>query len=221
LGIHIYDIYRNPNVGIFSRASEKFLLIPQGYARQKSQRLSAMMGTNVVFASVGYTRLLGPLTVINSQGLLVSRFATDGEMEALRSSTYLKVERLDSRFSAVGNLVSVNDFGAVVSTMLNEGEVEQIRRVMGVPVKKTSVAGLSQVGSLVCASNKGALVHPKATDDEMKTISSTLQVECEPGSVNGGVPYVTSGLIVNSRAAIVGSQTAGPELFVMTKAFKL
>jgi translation initiation factor 6 len=45
-----------------------------------------------------------------------------------------------------------------------------------------------------------------------------LGVEAYPTSVNRGVPYVASGLVANSRNAVAGSQTTGPELVFITRA---
>lgn len=221
MGIYLYDVYNNSNIGIFCKASEDFLLIPQGYAKPKSERLAKLIKTEPLFTSIGYTRLLGPLTLINSHGILVSRFTTDEELLQLRKTTGLKVERFDSTYSSVGNLVSTNDYGAVASDCIEDKGIKQIEEVLKVKVYRMNIAGMIQVGSILCASNNGAVVHPKASDLEIKHISEALRVDCEPCSINGGIPFVTSGILVNSKGAIVGTQTSGPELFILTKAFKL
>lgn len=221
MGIYIFDIYRNPNIGIFARANDKYLILPQGYAKSKAERLASLIDSKPVFASIGYTRLLGPLSILNSKGILVSRFASDEEIINLQNQTGLGVQRFNSNYSSVGNLVSANDYGAVASPLLDDKDIQQVEEVLKVPVRRTSIAGMKQVGAILIATNKGSLVHPKANEEEIQLISETLKVNCEPGSVNGGIPYVTSGLIVNSKGAIVGSQTVGPEMFVITKAFKL
>ncbi len=221
VGIYLYDIYNNSNVGIFCKASDDFLLIPQGYAKQKSERLAKLIKAEPVFASVGYTRLLGPLTLMNSHGMLVSRFATDEEINNLRNSTKIRIERFDSTYSSVGNLVSANDYGAIASNLVESRGIKQIEEVLKVKVLRTNIAGVTYVGSIVCASNNGAIIHPNASELEVKRVSEALNVDCEPGSINGGIPFVASGIVVNSKGAIVGTQTSGPELFILTKAFKL
>ncbi|MEM3637827.1 MAG: translation initiation factor IF-6 [Conexivisphaerales archaeon] len=221
LGLYVFDIYRNPNIGIFAKASDDYLLLPQGYARPKADKLASLINSKAVFTSIGYTRLLGPLVSLNNKGILVSRFASDEEIFNLKKQTGLNVQRFNSQYSSVGNLVSANDYGAIVSPLLNERDISQVKEVLQVQVCRISIAGMMQVGSILIASNKGSLVHPKANQDEINQISDMLKVDCEPGSVNGGVPYVASGLIVNSKGAIVGSQTVGPEMFIITKAFKL
>ena len=221
MGVHLSDIYRNPNVGIFAKGNEKVLIMPVAYSELKSERLASLLGVKLLHASVGGTRLLGPLMAANSNGLLLSRFAEDDEIVMLKRETGLNVERFDSFYSSVGNLLAVNDHGAAVGDVFSSAEVRQIKEVFGVPVEKGRVAGYYQLGAVVAASNNGALVHPRATEVELKWVKEALHVDCEVSSVNGGVPFVASGVIVNSRAAIVGTSTTGPELFILGKAFKV
>jgi translation initiation factor 6 len=48
-----------------------------------------------------------------------------------------------------------------------------------------------------------------------------LGVPTSIGSVNRGVTYVRSGLVVNSHGAIAGRETTGPELDRIEEAFEL
>ena len=68
------------------------------------------------------------------------------------------------------------------------------------------VGGYFQIGSMVVATNTGAAVHPKASEEEIKIISETLRVQVEPVTVNGGTPFLSSGIIANSKSIIVGRQ---------------
>lgn len=221
MGVHLSDIYRNPNIGIFSKANEKVLIMPIAYSELKSERLASLLGVKLLHASVGGTRLLGPLMAVNSNGLLLSRFAEDDEIIMLKRETGLNVERFDSPYSSVGNLVAVNDHGAAVSDEFSGAQVKQIREVFGVPVEKGRVAGYYQLGAVVSASNRGALVHPRAAEEDLRWVKEALHVDCDLSSINGGVPFVASGVLVNSRTAIVGTSTTGPELFIVGKAFKV
>jgi len=40
------------------------------------------------------------------------------------------------------------------------------------------------------------------------------------GTVNSGVPYPRSGIVVNSRGAVVGSHTLGAELLALSSVFQ-
>jgi translation initiation factor 6 len=151
---------------------------------------------------------------------LLPSIASDEEIDVLRQASGLNVERLKSKFTAIGNLISSNDNGALVSPLL-DGEVnQQVKDVLGVPVNSITVGGFIQTGSMIVATNTGAAIHPKATEEEIKIISESLQVQVEPATVNGGVPFLSSGIIANSKSVIVGSLTSGPELIMLSRVFK-
>jgi len=219
--IYLYNIYRSPNIGIFAKANEKFLFLPMGYSVSKSKKLAGLLQVQYFHISIGGARVLGPLMAMNSNGILVSRFVEEDELNRLKENTKLRVERFESKFTSVGNLIVANDKGCLVADILSPKEVEQIRDVLDVPTERGRVAGYFQVGSTVFATNVGALVHPNTSDKEIEYISDVLNVPVSAGSVNGGVPFVSSGLIGNSKGIITGTLTTGPELFIIGKVFKM
>jgi translation initiation factor 6 len=221
LGIYRYDIYKSPNIGLFIKTNDRIIIVPFGFAETKTTKLMEYLQIEEkVYASVAGTRLIGPMTVMNNNGILVPSIASDEEIQILKQASGLNVERLTSRFTAIGNLISTNDNGALVSPLF-KGEVnQQVQDILGVPVHSMMVGGFIQTGSIVVATNTGAVVHPKATEEEIKDISEALQVEVEPVTVNGGIPFLSSGIIANSKSIIVGSLTSGPELIMLSRAFK-
>lgn len=222
MGIYKYDIYKSPNLGLFCRANNTTLILPFGFAETKMTKLRSYLEVeNVIFTSIGGTRLIGATAVMNNKGILLSSFSSDEEIEVMKRFTQLNVERLSSRFTAVGNLILANDNGALVSPIF-KGEIDkQVQDVLGVPVITCTVAGYYQIGSMIVATDTGAAVHPKASEEELATITKTLKVETEPVTVNGGIPYLSSGLLANSKSVIVGSLTSGPELIMISRAFKV
>ena len=75
--------------------------------------------------------------------------------------------------------------------------------------------------SMIVSNNYGAAIHPKASEKEIETISSILKVDVEPLTINGGIPYLSSGIICNSKSLVVGSLTTGPELIMLSRGFKM
>ena len=221
MGLYLVELYRSPNIGIFLRANDRFLFAPKGIASSKSRMLADHLKVPPVFVSVEGTRLLGPLMALNNRGILVSRLIEDYEVRELESQTGLRVEKLNSRYTAVGNLVAANDRGAVVSPILDEDAVSQVKDVLGVEVQKLEIEDYVQVGALVVATNGGAAVYPKLTEEQVGEVARVLGVDAYPASVNGGIPFLTSGLVANSSNAIVGDLTTGPELMFLTKALNL
>lgn len=222
MGLHLVDVYRSPNIGIFLRANDKSVLIPKGVAASKAKRVSDSLGVNPCFVSVEGTRLLGPLLVVNNRGILVSRMIEDYEAREIASQTGLATERLKSRFTAVGNLVAANDAGAIIAEALEPAAASQVKDVLGVAeVHKMAFKDYTQVGALIVATNKGAAVYPNLNEKEVEEIGGVLRVEPYPTSINGGVPFLSSGLVANSVNAIAGNLTTGPELVFLTKALKV
>ena len=221
MGIYRYDIYKSPNIGLFAKANDRTIILPFGFARTKSARLTEYLGVEgQLYTSVGSTRLIGPMTVMNNNGILVPSIASDEEIRILKQGTGLNVDRLNSKFTAIGNLITTNDNGALVSPLF-QGEINhQIRDALGVPAYSMTVGGFIQTGTMIVATNAGAVVHPKATEEEIKVISEMLQVQVEPVTINGGIPYLSSGIVANSKSVIVGTLTSGPELIMLSRIFK-
>ena len=118
-------------------------------------------------------------------------------------------------------MIAANDKGAAISSAFSRETATMISETLGVPVRHLSVAQYIQVGSMITASNSGAIVHPAGTDWEVDQVMDILKVDVEACTVNKGVPYVSSGIILNSKAAVVGSLTSGPELMILSRALKL
>lgn len=220
MAIYRYTFYKSPNIGIFVKANDSLVLVPHGFADTKSEKLAEYLQVREAHASVAGTRLLGPMSVMNNNGILLPSIASDEEVEAIWQASQLNVERVNSKFTAVGNLVCANDNGAIVSPLFR-GEIDrQVQDVLGVPAHSMTVGGLVQTGSMIVATNAGAGVTPRATEEEVKTISEVLQVPAEALTVNGGMPFLSSGIVANSKNVVVGTLTSGPELIMMSRVFQ-
>ncbi|MGI0079506.1 MAG: translation initiation factor IF-6 [Nitrososphaerales archaeon] len=217
--IHLFDIYRSPNIGIFLKANDKFCLVPRGLAETKCEKISGLLGAEVIQISIAGSRLIGPLAVLNSNGVIVSRLAEDEEIDTLTRLTHLNVARLNSRFTSVGNLIAANDRGAIVSDIIGEESVRTIEQTLAVPVRQLRIASHVQLGSMVATTNLGAIVHPASNEAEIEAIRKTLKVDPEAATVNGGVPFVSSGFVGNSKGALLGNVTRGGELVIIGRAF--
>jgi translation initiation factor 6 len=221
LGIFKYDVYRNPNVGIYAKCNDKFVFIPNGFATTKAKNLAEFLRTDYVFTSVANTRLLGPLMVVNNRGLLLPRNCHEEEISHLKKSTGLNVDVLDTKHTALGNLICTNDKGAVMSPLIPPEYVKKVEDVLGVEVIRKRVAGYHQTGAMTVANSKGGIIHPSTEEEDIKTISQVLGVGLEPATINGGSPYLSSGILANNNSLVVGGLTNGPELVMLTKAFRV
>lgn len=126
---------------------------------------------------------------------------------------------LDSKYTALGNVICANDKGAVVSPWLSKEDILTIKDVLGVEVIQQRIAGFNQTGAVMVANNSGAVIHPEADEEDMKKFANVLGVKIEHSTVNNGIPYVASGILANNNCIVVGSMTSGPEIMMMTRAF--
>lgn len=221
MGIYMLDVYRSPNIGVFLKTNSRFILVPRGLAQTKCSKLSVLLNVTPIRISVAGSRLLGPLVALNDNGILVSRLAEDDEVRTLSKDTGLRVARLPSKYTSVGNLVAANNKGAVASPILHTEAIRTVKETLDVPVETLPIAGYTQVGSMVAVTDRGAAVHPKASQKEVERLSEIFSVDVEPATINGGVPFVSSGILVNQNNAVVGSLTTGPELMILSRVFKV
>jgi translation initiation factor 6 len=219
LDIFKYDVYRGPNIGVYITVNDKFVLLPMGFAETKAEKLAQYLEVKPLYTAVANTRLMGALMVINNRGILLPSTAYQEEYDFLKKETGLTVGVLDSKYTALGNVICANDKGAIVSPWLSASDVETIKQILDVEVVQKRIAGLNTVGSMMVANNTGAVIHPEADEEDMKMFANVLGVHVEHATINAGVPYVESGILANNHAVVVGSMTTGPEIMMLTRAF--
>ena len=221
MGIFKYDVYRSPNIGIYTKVNDNFVFVPNGFAITKAKNLAEFLKTDYLFTSVSNTRLLGPLMVVNNKGIILPRTVLEEELSHLKKSTGLNVAILDTKHTALGNLICANDKGGIMSPMIPSEYAKKVEDVLGIEVLQKRVARYHQVGAMAVATSHGGIVHPDTEENDIKIMSEVLGVELEAATINGGIPFVASGILANNKSLIVGTLTNGPELVMLTRAFKV
>ena len=214
-----YDVYRGPNIGVYISVNDTIGLVPMGFAETKAKKLEDYLNIEVIYTAVANTRLIGSLSVMNNKGFLLPSTAYQDEFDYLKNETDLEIGVLDTKFNALGNVICANDKGAIVSPALSKENCKVISDVMGVEVLQKKIAGTHLAGVTLRANNTGAAIHPEAEEKDVEIIADVLGVNIEQSSINGGVPYVSSGILANNHCIVVGSLTNGPEIMNLTKAF--
>lgn len=214
-----YDVYRGPNIGIYIKANDDYVLLPMGFAKSKADKLAEYLKSETLFTSVANTRLIGALAVMNNRGILLPKTAYSSEYEFLKKETKLEVGVLDSKYTALGNVICTNDRGAIVSPWLSKDDCSTISQVLGVEVYQKRIAGFYQTGAVLVANNNGAAIHPETDEEDMRVFANVLGTKIEHSTINNGIPYVSSGILANNNSVVVGSLTTGPEIMMLTRAF--
>ena len=214
-----YDIYRNPNIGIYTKANNDFVFIPRGFAQTKTENLAKYLQTDYLITSIANTRLLGILMVLNNHGILLPKTCSQEEIKNLKKGTDLNIKILDAKHNALGNLICANDKGGIISPVIDKEHLREIEDVLDIEVLQKKIAGYNQVGAIMTATNQGGVIHPEADEKDISVFSNILGINIEPATVNGGIPYLSSGILANSNAVVVGTLTNGPEIMMLTRAF--
>ena len=201
----------NPNLGVAISTTDKVAIVPSNLSEALESLVEDTLEVPVVKTPIGGSNLAGALPVGNSNGFIVTPYALDSEINAIKESG-VEVERIADKFTAVGNIILANDFGAIVNPLLSDESLKIISDVLDVEVERGSIAKYKITGSVATATNKGILAHPSATEEELAFAEGIMKVPADVGTVNRGVMLVGACAVANSKGVIVGLNTTGPEL---------
>jgi translation initiation factor 6 len=215
------DVFGSPNIGVYCFANEVLAFVPIGLAKKKIEKFMEYLQVDVFTCEINESKLLGVFIASNSNGMVLPRVIKDYELKRIKSLSDLNIHVLRTKNTALGNCILVNDHGAIVDPSFSNSTIKKLEDVLGVEVVRGSICGLPYVGSLGVATNKGAIVHPLIKENEKKLIEDVLKVHVETGTINQGVPYIKSGLLVNAHGAIVGPLTTGAELLLISQMFNV
>ncbi len=218
MAVYLSSIVGSASIGVYSLANDKIVVIPKMVPLKKAERTAEWLKVKLVHTSICGSVLVGALACANSNGILLPHFIREEELAVIKSSFEGTITVMETKKTAYGNLVLANDRGAVVDPRFKEPQIKQIAETLGVKAVAGEIAGLPYVGSLAVATNKGVLAHPLLKEEERKILESVFKVPVDVGTINCGIPYVGTGLISNTHAAVAGSLTTGPEMFIIGNA---
>ena len=218
MAVYLSSVVGSASLGVYTLANDSFVIIPQMVPRKKAERDAERLKTKLIHTSISGSVLAGALACSNSNGILLPNSIREEELNIIKTSFNGNITIMETKKTAYGNLVLANDKGALVDPRFKQHEMEQIAETLDVDVVPGEIAGLPYVGSLAVATNKGVLAHPLLKEEEKQLLESLFKVPVDVGTVNCGIPYVGTGLIGNSHAAMAGSLTTGPEIFIIGNA---
>ena len=201
------NFYGDVNIGLYGFATDKYCFL--GLKHKVNKEIEKALGVPVHVSTILGTDFAGIFAAGNSSGLVVTKMAEEHEIKALRNFENVLV--LDTRFTAIGNLILINDNGIVISPLLRRNR-KDIESFFKLPCVVSAIAGISVTGSCAIATNKGCVVHPRTKPAEKKLIEETLGVPVDISTASFGSPFVKSGVIANSRGLIISTSSSGPEM---------
>ena len=201
-------------MGIFGFATDKYSIVPHGIKERTLENLKVLK-VPIIQTSMANSVLIGVMAVGNSSTLFVPYTITEKELiylKEIKNELGIEIVEVQSKLTALGNLMLINDKGALISDKFEKKAQSQIIDVLPFNVEVGAILGSPLVGTMAMATNKGVLIHPMVPEEEKSELESVLHVKSDVCTVNKGVPYPRIGIIANSKGAIVGNETTGPEM---------
>ncbi|HUW88893.1 MAG TPA: translation initiation factor IF-6 [Candidatus Nanopelagicaceae bacterium] len=221
-----YQIFGGNSVGVYLAVNNSYGLYPSTLIASTIEIIKSVFSEPFFPISINNSTLLGVYTASNINGIIVPHIIRDDELQNLKMYTKdlsgdYQIGVLKSLDNAFGNLILCNDKGAIISSFLKEYK-NLIEDTLNVETVVYEYVNISLPGSISVANNKGCLVHPLTTDEEIEVISDILKVnETDVSTVNRGIPYLSSGAVVNDRSGFFGNACTGPEMMRLTNVLML
>ena len=209
--LQLLDFNENPNIGIYCRANDSVVFLQRSLSKKIKQVVGNVLGVKVLELCIADSTIIGSLLTCNSSGAIITEFASKETFDVLEAQG-LRVFPIKDVINAAGNDILTNDHGALVHPDLKNTTVKKISDTLDVPVQKGTIASLGTVGMAAVVMNKGCLCHPKTTIEEKQQLQKVFDVEVMIGTVNHGFPMIGSGLVANTKGALIGNMTTGIEM---------
>ena len=209
--LELMNFNENPNLGVYCKTNDNIAFIQKGLQKKIKNKINSALDVDLIELSISNASIIGSLLSFNSNGSIICDFADYDTIKIVEKQN-LDILVISDKMNASGNDILVNDYGALVHPDIKEKTIKQIKDVLKVPVYPGTIGSLKTVGMAAVVTNKGLLCHPKVTDEEKKILEKVFQVPVMIGTVNHGSPLIGSGLVANSKGAIIGDRTTGIEM---------
>ncbi len=221
-----YQIFGGNSVGVYLAVNNSYGLYPPTLIAPTIEKIKSTFSEPFFPISINNSNLIGVYTASNKNGIILPHIIREEELQKLKMYTTdlnsdYQIGVLKSLDNAFGNLIVCNDKGAIISSFLKDYK-KIIEDTLNVETIVYEYVDMNLPGSISVANNKGCLVHPLATDEEIEIITEILKVnETDVSTVNRGMPYLSSGAVVNDRSGIFGHRCTGPEMMRLTNVLML
>lgn len=204
-------LFGSSTVGVYLFSNNFVTLVPQDAPEKIDDLVRDVLKTDVVRTTIAGYPLLGIFAVGNDNGVVLPQIVKDDEVKVLKAMG-LNVVVIETRYTALANLILVNNKQALVSPILERENVKRISDALNVEVFVDTICGSPLVGSIAVVNNRGVLVCPEATGEDLRKLKEHFNLYVDIGTVNRGRGFLRGGMVVNDNGAIVGDETTGIEM---------
>ena len=210
----------NINVGLYSVTTDEFSIIADSLPVKFKDTLKRVLHTDVYSFTIDPT-IVGALIKANSNGLVLSSIISQDVEDSLKKSfPDLNVKRFDFDYFALGNLILTTEKISILSPLIPKKTRDSIGDNLGTEVITLKLNNSDLIGSLIITNGIGAIASPLVNNnDELDTIQDLLSLKkIDTSTVNRGANFPSSGIICNSKGALLGENSTGIETVAITNA---
>lgn len=210
----------NINIGLYSVTTDNYSIVANTLPDKFKEALKRVLQTDVHSLNFDPT-IVGALIKGNSNGLVLSSIISqDIEINLKENFPNLQITRFDFDYFALGNLILTTDKVSILSPLIPKNTRDSIRDTLGTEIVTLKLNNSDLIGSLVVTNNIGAIASPLIGDnDELDNVLEILSLKkIDTSTVNRGAQFPSSGIICNSKGALLGQNSTGIETIAITNA---
>lgn len=210
----------NINIGLYSVTTDKYSIVADSLPDKFVDTLKRVLHTDIYTFTIDPT-IVGALIKGNSNGLVLSSIISpDVERNLKQTFPDLNITRFDFDYFALGNLILTTDKVSLLSPIIPKETRNAIGETLGTEVITLKLNNSDLVGSLVITNMIGAIASPLIENsDELENILDLLSLKkIDTSTVNRGAQFPSSGIICNSKGALLGQNSTGIETIAITNA---
>lgn len=222
LKVNLLDFQKNPNIGSYIFANNKFALVPFNTPVNEKQKIKETLNVSVYETKIGDSDLLGVFILGNDDYLFIPEgfeLLTNEKEDFLEKHNVKLIEIQTEYNSLANNVVILNDFVITHSKMEELGET--IAKILNKELILLNEKNFDCIGSSIKANSYGLLINPLFSDENKKILKQKInKLKIIEGTVNDENPFVSSGLVINDKGILIGEKTIGEEILKIEEAFQ-
>lgn len=110
MAVFFSSLFGSGSIGVYSRCTEKMVIIPSLLPLKKAERISEWLKVKLVHTSIAGSVLIGAFVCANSKGVILPHLTQEKELETIKSLFSGNITVIEAKKTAFGNLVLANDY---------------------------------------------------------------------------------------------------------------
>jgi translation initiation factor 6 len=218
--VELAHLSGNINIGLYSVTTESYSIIADTLTPKFKESIKRVLNTEVYEFTIDPT-IVGALIKANSNGLVLSSIISeDVERGIKKTFPELNVTRFDFDYFALGNLILTTDKISLISPLIPNHTQKLIGETLDTEVISLKLNNSDLIGSLAITNSLGAIASPLVENrDELDNIMDLLSIQkIDVSTVNRGAHFPSSGILCNSKGALIGQNSTGIETIAISNA---